>query len=373
MRTISLCALFIAAVVTACRPAGPAVANTDPSLREHDGLVFFGNARFTGRILARNAAGRLISERSIRDGLLDGVSIKWYDNGHLAEQREYREGRKVGDHRGWWPNGTPQFACRFADGIPADSCTDWHDNGQVAMVHRYRHGEEDGLQQGWSRTGAEQFSYRMRDGRRYGLLGTVSCKSAALAEGTLPFYGDSTLTPEFTSDSAGLHQVGGFSLTDQRGQRISAADFDGRITVVTFFFASCRDLCPRLQSRLAAVRATYANDHSVRIVSITTSPEHDTAPVLAAYATANRIEAPDWLLLTGDRAEVERTARTAFFASTPMLRPAGGGIGAHGEVIWLVDSSRHIRGVYNGLMPLDTRRLIDDIALLRETPPPRGG
>ncbi len=363
--------LLLAALVTACKPAGPTVASTDPSLGERDGFVVLRNARFTGRIATRDASGRVVTEQSFHEGLLDDVSKKWYDDGRLAEERTYRAGRKVGQHRGWWPNGRPQFACHFVDGNPTDTCTDWHDNGQVAMVHRYRNGEEDGLQQGWSRTGAQQFSYQMREGRRFGLLGAVTCKSAALAEGVLPFYRDSTLTPEFTSDSLGVHRVDDFMLIDQRGEPVTSTALDGHVTIVTFFYASCKDLCPRLQSKLAEVRAAYPDGRSVRIVSITTSPEHDTAPVLAAYAAANRIEAPGWLLLTGPRTDVDRVARRAFFATTPMLRPVAGADGTHGEAIWLVDASRHIRGLYNGLMPLDTRRLIDDIALLRKPPPVR--
>jgi len=183
----------------------------------------------------------------------------------------------------------------------------------------------------------------------------------------LPFYADSTLTPIWTADTASVHRIGAFSLVDQRGRGVSEMDLSGRITVVTFFYATCKDLCPKLQSRLAAVRAAFRDDPRVLLVSISVAPEHDTAPVLAAYASANHIAAPDWLLLTGPRVDIQRVARASFFATTPLL---GASPATHGETTWLVDRSRRIRGLYNGTLPLDSKRLMEDIATLAGS---RGG
>ncbi len=181
-------------------------------------------------------------------------------------------------------------------------------------------------------------------------------------ESALPFYADSTLTPVWTTtDTAGLHRVAPFALMNQDAQRVDERAFDGKVTVVVFFYATCKDLCPRLESKLAAVRAAYSGDTRVQMASISVAPDHDTAPVLAAYAAANHISAPAWRLLTGDSREIRRVAHTGFFADAPAVR----GLGAtHGETIWLLDSSRRIRGLYNGTMPLDTKRLIEDIATL---------
>jgi protein SCO1/2 len=180
----------------------------------------------------------------------------------------------------------------------------------------------------------------------------------------LPFYADSTLTPAWTNDTARVHRVESFALVDQRGRPVSELDLSGKITVVTFFYATCKDICPRLQSRLATVRAAFANDSRVQLASISVAPEHDTAPILAAYAEANRIEAPSWLLLTGARAEIDRVAAKSFFATQPMLRASSA---THGETIWLLDGSRRIRGLYNGSLPMDAERLKEDIATLTAT------
>jgi protein SCO1 len=181
------------------------------------------------------------------------------------------------------------------------------------------------------------------------------------AVSALPYFADSTLTPVWTADTAKLHHVGAFSLIDQGSHAVSEVNLNGRVTVAVFFYATCKDLCPRLQSKLAAVRTRFRDDPRVQLLSISVSPEHDTAPILAAYAEANHIASPDWLLLTGARSAVEHVARESFFANSLMVRATGA---THGETMWLLDESRRIRGVYNGTMPLDTERLEADVATL---------
>jgi antitoxin component YwqK of YwqJK toxin-antitoxin module len=115
----------------------------------------------------------------------DLVVRKWYPDGRIAEERGYSRGEKTGTHRGWWPNGMPQFECRFVNGKSAGMCREWYSDGRLATVHRFERGTETGLQQGWSPAGTPQFSYVIRDGRRYGMLGTLNCKTGARTGGAL--------------------------------------------------------------------------------------------------------------------------------------------------------------------------------------------
>jgi protein SCO1/2 len=192
-------------------------------------------------------------------------------------------------------------------------------------------------------------------------LAFVAWRPRPVALPALPFYTDSTLVPLWTADTAWTHRVDAFALVDQGARPVSEVNLNRRVTVVTFFYATCKDLCPRLQSKLASVRAAFRDEPRLQLVSISAAPEHDTAPVLAAYAAANQIAAPGWLLLTGTRGEVDRVARESFFANSLIVRAAGV---THGETIWLLDGSRRIRGLYNGSLPLDTQRLKEDIATL---------
>ena len=194
-----------------------------------------------------------------------------------------------------------------------------------------------------------------------------SAHRASHRPSTLPFYRDSLLTPEFTTDTTAMHRVAPFALVDQSGTPVTERQLDDHITVVSFFYSTCENLCPRLRSRLASVRDAVARNPRVQLVSVTIAPEHDSASVVEAYARVNGIERDRWLLLTGARAEIERMARASFFAHAPMLR---GAAALHGETIWLVDDARRLRGLYNGTQPIDAQRLIEDIATL--TSPRRG-
>jgi protein SCO1/2 len=193
------------------------------------------------------------------------------------------------------------------------------------------------------------------------LAGFGARRATRAVEPTLPFYRDSSLTPEFTTDTATMHRISPFALVDQSGAPVTERQLDGHITVVSFFYSTCENLCPRLRSRLAAVRDAVARDPRVQIVSVTIAPEHDSAAVLDAYARVNGIERGRWRLLTGTRPEIERLARSSFFAEAPMLR---GTAARHGETIWLVDGERRLRGLYNGTQPIDAARLVEDIATL---------
>ena len=350
----ALCVLAIGAIASTRSLLRPDVSSADPSLSQAGGRVLHRGALFTGRLETKDAGGVLHERANYHDGLLDGEQARWHADGRLAEARTWRDGANVGTHRGWWANGVLQFTCTYANGLSEGTCTDWHENGRVATLHTYVHGEEVGAQQGWSARGDLQFNYVRRDGRRYGVLGTVRCKS-------LPVYRDSTLTAEWTSDPTGLHQVGAFTLIDQSGAAVTQTALEDKITVVTFFYTSCTDICPKLRSQLASVRARFARNANVQVISISVTPEHDTAPLLAAYASANAIAAPGWRLLTGDRRDVQRLANEGFFANTPMLRARNA---PHGETIWLVDGDRRLRGVYNGTQPVDAASLVRDVSEL---------
>ena len=179
----------------------------------------------------------------------------------------------------------------------------------------------------------------------------------------LPVYRSADLAPEWVDlddPTEPAHRVGPFALTDQTGRAVTEADLDGRVTVVSFFFARCTSICPSLRSNLADVQAAVAGDDGVQILSLTVQPEHDTAAVLAAYAGANGVDADRWRLLTGDRDAIYGLARASFFADV-----AEGGF-LHTETVYLLDAERRIRGVYTGTLPLEVRHLIDDARALRD-------
>ncbi|MEM0960979.1 MAG: SCO family protein [Bacteroidota bacterium] len=178
---------------------------------------------------------------------------------------------------------------------------------------------------------------------------------------SLPAYQSADLTPEWIAPAEARHAVGSFHLSDQTGADVTEADLDGRVTVVSFFFARCTSICPSLRSNLSDVQTAFHTDDRVQILSHTVMPETDSVDALGAYAGANGVDATRWRLLTGDRDVIYRLARESYFADV-----AEGGF-LHTETFYLLDGQRRIRGVYNGTLAIEVAQLVSDAeALLAE-------
>ena len=208
----------------------------------------------------------------------------------------------------------------------------------------------------------------------------VGALRASSAVRPLPYYDDATLTPLWPADAAtraALHRVGDFRLTDAQGRTVSRRDVEGRIYVASFFYTQCRTLCPDLRVQLTRVHEAFTGDGAVLILSHSVMPEMDNAIRLAHYAHRNGIDGRRWMLLSGDRAELTRLARDAYFVELADTTGNTSGRLRHTETLVLVDGIGHIRGVYDGSLAYDVSQLIADIRQLRGSnsalPPAKAG
>ena len=196
----------------------------------------------------------------------------------------------------------------------------------------------------------------------------MGCQNDQHASFDLPFYRNVEMTPEWIAASSedydGIHRVGDFSFVDQDGETVTEADFDGKIYVANFFFVHCAAICPTMRTNLAKVQEAFRDDAEVVLLSHTVMPETDTVPVLQNYATINDVISGKWHLVTGSREAVYTLARDAYFADLEADLAEDNIL--HSENFFLVDQDRRIRGIYNGTLPLDVQRLIEDIATLKK-------
>ena len=197
------------------------------------------------------------------------------------------------------------------------------------------------------------------------LLLLAGCRQPA----GLPFYQTAAKTPEWipvgTAEYSRIHRVADFALVDQDGAVVTGASMAGKVYVASFFFTTCQQLCPKLQSNLAKVQQAFRDDSSVLILSHRLQAGHDNTATLRRYARANGIVAGKWHLLTGPAATITGLARDSYFAQLPdsingIATPA-----LHSETFVLVDGQRRVRGVYDGSLMFDVERLIADIHALR--------
>lgn len=137
-----------------------------------------------------------------------------------------------------------------------------------------------------------------------------------------------------------------FDLTTHEGGRLALADLREHVLAVTFIYATCRDSCPVLASKLVGVQRRLAADPKarVRFVAITVDPETDTPEVLKGYAQAIGADPAGWSFLTGTPAEVQRVVRDFGAFSR---RGSAGGVD-HLYITSLVDRRGAMRVQYLG-------------------------
>lgn len=180
----------------------------------------------------------------------------------------------------------------------------------------------------------------------------------------LPYYDSAELAPRWTRPAA--DRPFEFDLLTQRGTRVSAVDLRGRIHVASFVFTRCDGICPTMMRQLRRVQAEAPQD--VRLISFTVTPDLDRPADLAVFGTRERVDPERWLLVTGDAAQIFGLARNFYFADDRRLRGTPDAF-LHTEKVMLVDRNGDVRGVYNGTVPFDIERLLEDIRTLTNAEP----
>jgi antitoxin component YwqK of YwqJK toxin-antitoxin module len=154
---------------------GQEVAATDALLRRAGGVLYHGEAPFSGLLVERYDDGARKRVTPYYQGRIHGLVRGWYPDGSPMEERLYRLGEKEGTHRGWWENGQRRFAYHFRNGRHEGRAREWFPNGISYRDFNYEDGKEAGPQRMWYEDGTLRANYVVKDGRRYGLIGAKPC------------------------------------------------------------------------------------------------------------------------------------------------------------------------------------------------------
>ncbi len=87
---------------------------------------------------------------------------------------------------------------------------------------------------------------------------------------------------------------------------------------------------------------------------------------LSRYATANNVDSKRWWLLTGPTSEINRLARTKYFAVMEAGQTWDEHSFIHTENVALIDGEGRVRGYYDGTNPDQIRLLIKHVGWLLE-------
>jgi protein SCO1/2 len=186
-------------------------------------------------------------------------------------------------------------------------------------------------------------------------------------EKKLKVYQPSDVNPRLVDESKqGVredHTISDFTLLDQLGDTITKFDFEGKVYVADFFFATCPTICPVMSSNVARLQTQFNQYDEVMFLSHSVTPEIDSVEVLAEYGERYGAIPKKWVLATGEKKHIYELARKSYFA---VLDEGDGGVQdfIHTENFVLVDTEMRIRGYYDGTSDTDIARLKVDIKLL---------
>lgn len=165
--------------------------------------------------------------------------------------------------------------------------------------------------------------------------------------------------------------AGGIVLTEDGEEADLAALLSGRITIFSFIFTRCTDICPIATMQLARLRE-LARQHDevegrLRLVSMSFDPDHDSPAVMAEYGALWRDRedgGTEWLFITTpDHGELQGLL-LAYDQAVSLADPEDPARGLnHILRVFLVDEVGLIRNIYS-MDFLDPDLVLADIRTL---------
>ena len=156
-------------------------------------------------------------------------------------------------------------------------------------------------------------------------------------------------TPDPKLDDLGT--VPAFQLVDDQGQVFTEEALRGHPTIIDFVFTRCDTICPVVSARMARMQEKLADRkaESIKLLSITVDPAHDTPEKLAAYAKTFGAKPDKWRFVTGPTEKVRALVEGPFMNSMKNEGVTASGAPAisHSGYFVLVDGDLTIRGVYD--------------------------
>lgn len=169
-----------------------------------------------------------------------------------------------------------------------------------------------------------------------------------------------------------MSYVQNFSFTDQNGQPVTEKNVDGKVYVTNYFFTTCKGICPRMNFNLKGVYDQFKDNKDFAIISHSSMPETDSVPLLKAYEEkmlpGDHNNPAKWYFVTGSKDSLYKMARQSYLLdndknNSENIQEAF----IHTQFIALVDRKKRVRGIYDGLKPVEVAQLEKDITkLLKE-------
>ena len=116
-----------------------------------------------------NNTGRKSSDDNYKNGLKNGLSTLWWENGQKMMELTFKDGKEDGLSAIWYENGQKKSEITFKDGKKDGLITVWYENGQKQLAAYLRNSIPDGIGKGWYANGNKEYEKNFKDGQQHGL------------------------------------------------------------------------------------------------------------------------------------------------------------------------------------------------------------
>lgn len=163
----------------------------------------------------------------------------------------------------------------------------------------------------------------------------------------------------------------GFALETAEGRQVRLGDFRGKVVVLNFIYARCKDFCP-LQSNLLASIQQQINRTPMRdlveFVSVATDTEDaaETAPIIRDYGATHGFDSANWVFLYRGSGPPDAGIKAAA-AYGLKFDITEGGDQMHGVVTHVIDQAGRMRARFHGLKFEPSDLIVFVNALTNET------
>ena len=159
------------------------------------------------------------------------------------------------------------------------------------------------------------------------------------------------------------HTIPDFAFVNQYGDTVTNRTLDGKIYVADFFFVTCPTICPKMKTQLKRVYDQFRGNNGVVLLSHTIDPARDSVAVLREFADNLGVKDRQWLFVTGDRDKIYEIGEKSYMVTAQADSTAPGGL-IHSGAFILVDTQKHIRGIYDGTTVEGVDKLMRDMEKL---------
>ncbi|TGK62750.1 hypothetical protein EHQ27_05520 [Leptospira wolffii] len=170
-----ICAFLLGGGVAFLLHCDPTLVRLDdPGLSRQGEFVFYQGQKFDGILEFRIEELATMRRTSYKNGLPHGTETDRHDNGQILAEREFKEGKKSGIHRGWFPDGSKRFQNRFLDGKFHGDQWEWRPSGALYSYARFDRGEVIGKKM-WRENGQIYMNFVLNGNRPFGMTGGKLC------------------------------------------------------------------------------------------------------------------------------------------------------------------------------------------------------